>query len=254
MNRFNLLIIEDEKGTADFIKQVVSDNCMMFQVAGLANSVQTGIKLIEKEKPDLIILDVDLGDGTAFDLLKKTDHQSFITIFLTAYQGYALQAIKFAAFDYLLKPFRPTELVETLKRAYSFAKQKKDINKISVKTLLDNVSTNNIQEKKILLRTGSDIHLVMVKDIVYCKADSSYTHFILTDNETITVSVNLKEYEAMLEEYGFIRSHHSYLANLHNIKRYHKIGQAYLLMTNGDKIPVSARSKEKLFSLFKKNY
>ncbi len=248
---FKLIIIEDEQGTSKFIKKIVSDNCKMFQVTGLANSVQTGLQLIESQKPDLIILDVDLGDGTAFDLLKKVDYQTFITVFLTAYQGYALQAIKFAAFDYLLKPFKPVELIETLKRAYSLAIQKKETNKISVKTLLDNFSTTNVQYKKLLLRTGSDIHIVFIKDIIYCKADSSYTHFILTEYEMITVSTSLKEYEIMLEEYGFVRSHHSYLANINNIRRYHKIGQAYLLMTNGDKIPVSARNKEKLFTLFK---
>ncbi len=246
-----LLIVEDETATANFIETVLKSNCSEAEVVGKAKSVQDALLFTETKNPDIVLLDVELGDGTAFDFLKKIKNPTFITIFLTAYQGYALQAIKFSAFDYILKPFRPKELVAALKKAVKVIQNQRENQRIPIATLLDNLENANIQEKKIILRTGSDIYVSKLKEILYCKADSSYTHFHFTDNEPVTVSTRLKEFEKTLGEAGFVRCHNSYLVNIIHIKRYRKTGSPFLFLDNEEAIPVSLRNKEKIAAIFK---
>ncbi len=246
-----ILIVEDELATASFIATVIKNNCENMEVAGKANSVQEALVLIERTDPDIVLLDIELGDGTAFDLLKKIENPAFITIFLTAYQGYALQAIKFSAFDYILKPFKPKELISTLEKAAKVIDSRNSNQSLPVSTLLDNLTITTKQDKKMILRTGSDIFVTKIKDILYCKADSSYTHFYFVNDDSVTVSTRLKEFENTLSDMGFIRCHNSYLVNISHIKRYRKTGQPYLLLSNEETIPVSLRNKEKVSAIFK---
>jgi two-component system LytT family response regulator len=252
MGIIRLLIVEDDLTTSMFIEKVVEDKCQDVNVVGVVATVDQALYIIKNENPDIVLMDVEIKDGTAFDILKQVKNESFYSIFITAHRSYAYQAIKFSAFDYLLKPFKPEQLVEAIDKAVKRVKEEKVKNgKFSIKSLLNNLSLINKQSKTITLRTGSDIHLIVINEIIYCSADTSYTHFILEDRDEVVVSNSLKEYENFLSEYGFIRTHHGYLVNVIHIKRFHKTGQPFLEMSNGHQVPVSVRNKERIASIFK---
>ena len=240
------VVIEDEPRTRDAIVNIVNQECSSIQVVGSGQDIQTGFNAIQTHQPDILIIDIKLADGTAFDLLKKIGDIRFQIIFVTAHEGYALQAIKFSAFDYILKPFKVKELTEAVDRAIN--KVIKEKSEASIETLLSHI--DNKEEKKIVLKTLDDIHLVKVLDIVRCEADSSYTHFMLKDGSQLTVSGNLKGFEEMLNPYHFFRVHHSHLVNLNEVKKFSRAEGGCVLMTDGSKIPVSTRKKERLIEKF----
>ena len=240
-----VLIIEDEPRTQKAIVSVIKRCCNDMEVKGAAGDVQTSVALIKEHDPDLVLMDIKLSDGTAFDILKIIDPVRFKIIFITAYEDYAVQAIKFSAFDYILKPFSEEELVKTLK---SFVDLKtKSVNQQTLQTLLDNLKQNG--EKKIVLKTVDNIFLVAVNDIIRCEADSSYTHIFLLNGEIITVSSNLKEHEGFLKYFNFFRVHHSHLININHIIKFNK-NQGTIEMKDGSIIPVSKRKKEVLIDFF----
>ncbi len=252
MDAIQLLIVEDDLTTSMFTEKVLADKCRAVTVIGVAASVNEALKLIESKKPDIVLMDVEIKDGTAFDVLKQVEFENFYTIFITAHRDYAYQAIKFSAFDYLLKPFKTGQLLDAIEKAVSeIETERRRGGRFSIKSLLNNFSLVKNQNQTLTLRTGSDIHLITVNEIIYCSADSSYTHFVLENREKVVVSNSLKEYENMFSEFGFIRTHHGYLVNVLHIKRFHKTGQAFLEMSNGDKVPVSVRNKDKVAAIFK---
>jgi two-component system LytT family response regulator len=237
-----LLVIEDEFRTRNAIISIVERNCKEITIEGWADNVNEAIQLIKAKKPDLVLMDIQLTDGNAFDILKSFDDIDFGIIFLTAYENYALQAIKFSAFDYLLKPFTEEDLTETITRF------KKKNQKGSLDVLLNNINSGG--EKKIILKTNEDIYIVSIKDIIRCEADSSYTHFFLNDGTHITVSGTLKKYEDYLKHFNFIRVHHSHIVSLNFITKFSKLQGGSLELKNGDIIPVSKRKKDDMLKLF----
>ena len=178
--------------------------------------------------------------------LRKRHKKTTKIIFLTAFENYAIEAIKFSAFDYLLKPFSEEELVESLHKLKD--KESATPNKESLEVLL-----NNLQEsspKKIVLKTSDSIFVVPISNIVRCEADTSYTHFILYNGSQITVSSNLKKFEQDLKNHHFIRVHHSHMINLEYITRFSKSDGGYVELMDGTTIPVSKRRKEELMKAF----
>ncbi|MCF6172038.1 MAG: LytTR family DNA-binding domain-containing protein [Bacteroidales bacterium] len=242
-----VVVIEDEPRTREAIVKMVNQNCLTVKVVAEGKDIRSGLEAIRVFGPDILIIDIELSDGTAFDLLKKIDDIRFQVIFVTAHEGYALQAIKFSAFDYILKPFKVKELTDAVKRAKD--KVVKEKSEASIETLLNHI--DNTEDKKIVLKTLDDIHLVKVVDIIRCEADSSYTHFHLKDGSCLTVSGNLKGFEEMLGPYRFFRVHHSHLVNLNEVKKFQRAAGGQVLMTDDSKIPVSTRKKERLIEKFK---
>jgi len=241
-----VVVIEDETPTREAIIKIINKQCTSVQVVAGGGDITSGLEAIQKYQPDILAVDVELADGTVFDILKKINPINFQIIFITAHEGYALQAIKFSAFDYLLKPFGTEELLSALKNASERIMKEKS--EVSFETLLGHIE--NREDKKIVLKTDDEIHLVKVSNIISCEADSSYTHFILKDGRKLTVSGNLKGFEDMLSPYSFFRVHHSQLVNLNEVKKYHRSEGVYVLMSNGSKIPVSNRKKESLIEKF----
>jgi len=178
--------------------------------------------------------------------LKNSAVHNSQVIFVTAHEEYALQAIKFSAFDYILKPFSKVELTGAVMRAREAVLER--ASDVSIQTLLNNIDSK--EDKKIVLKSTDDIHLVNISDIIRCEADSSYTHFFLTDGTQITISTNLKEYDELLGDHNFFRVHHSHLVNLNKIVKFRKGNSSHLLMTDGSKVPVSSRKKERLIEKF----
>jgi two-component system LytT family response regulator len=237
-----LIVIEDEFRTRNAIISIVEKNCKEITIEGWADNVNEAISLIANSKPDLVLMDIQLTDGNAFDILKSFDDLDFGIIFLTAYENYALQAIKFSAFDYLLKPFTEEDLIKTITRF------KKKNQKGSLDVLLNNINSGG--EKKIILKTNEDIFIVSVNEIIRCEADSSYTHFFLENGTHITVSGTLKKYDDYLKHFNFIRVHHSHIVNLNFITKFSKLKGGSLQLKNGDIIPVSKRKKDDMLKLF----
>jgi two-component system LytT family response regulator len=237
-----LIVIEDEFRTRNAIISIVEKNCKEITIEGWADNVNEAISLIANSKPDLVLMDIQLTDGNAFDILKSFDDVDFGIIFLTAYENYALQAIKFSAFDYLLKPFTEEDLIKTITRF------KKKNQKGSLDVLLNNINSGG--EKKIILKTNEDIFIVSVNEIIRCEADSSYTHFFLENGTHITVSGTLKKYDDYLKHFNFIRVHHSHIVNLNFITKFSKLKGGSLQLKNGDIIPVSKRKKDDMLKLF----
>jgi len=240
------VVIEDELQTRDAVIRIIEEECPEIIVIGSANNVSSGIDIINDTHPDILLLDVELSDGNAFDILKNIDSHSSRIIFVTAYEEYALRAIKFSAFDYILKPFSKEELKNAVLKAKDAVLKR--ISDTSITTLLNNIE--NKKEKKIVLKSTDDVHLVNVNDILRCEADTSYTKFYLINGSVITNSTNLKEYEELLSDYNFFRVHHSHLVNINKVVKFRKGNASYLLMTDGSEVPVSNRKKERLIEKF----
>ncbi len=243
----NVVVIEDEFRTRNAIIGIIERNCSDVIVEGWADSVDEGKELILSKEPDLVLMDIQLTDGTAFDILRSIYPINFKIIFLTAFENYAIEAIKFSAFDYLLKPFSEKELVDSLHKLRDKDSDGSN-NKESLEVLLNNL--HETAPKKIVLKTNDSIFVVPVSNIVRCEADSSYTHFILYNGSQITVSSNLKKFEQDLKKHHFIRVHHSHIINLEYIVKFSKNDGGYVELMDGTTIPVSKRRKEELMKAF----
>ena len=208
-----------------------------------ANGVQTGIKKINSFNPDIVLLDVEMNDGTGFDLLKQIENPSFKLIFTTAHNQYAIQAFKFSAIDYLLKPVDPIELSNALQKAKENISGNALQNQLAV--LMQQISGKPDAERQIVLKDIDKTYFIKMADILYCEAEGSYTKFYLSNAEPIFVSRNLRSYEELLAPSGFIRTHHSCLVNPTKIKIYdRKTDSGTLILEGGHSIPVSQRKKD----------
>lgn len=212
-----------------------------------AEGVRSGLEMIASFDPDLVFLDIEMEDGTGFDLLRQLDQPGFQLIFTTAHNQYAIQAFKFSAMDYLLKPIDPTELTNSLDKARA-AFRKADLNN-QLAVLMQQLNTKPVTDRKIVLKDIESTYFVKIADILFCEAGGTYTKFYLDGADPILVSKNLKEYEAILEPHGFLRSHHSYLVNPDKIKMYDKTDGGALVLVSGHSIPVSQRKKEMILQI-----
>ena len=241
-NMLKVVIIDDEASARNFIEKIITSNFKDLEVVSKAINVETGLQAIKKYSPDIVFLDVDMPDGTGFDLLQKLSEINFKVIFVTAHSEFAIKAIKFSAIDYILKPIDALELTETIIRIKKITKKEDENLKISA--ILNNLN-NNSTNKKIVLNTSDNIYVVNTKEIVKCSSEGNYTTFHLNNRQKIIISKTLKEYENLLSDYGFIRIHRSYLININFVEKYSK-EDSILHMKDNSQIPVSYRKKDEL--------
>lgn len=238
----NAIIIEDEKKSLDVLASLVTANCPDISLAGTADSVASGVELIHRVNPDLVFLDIEMADGSGFDLLEKAQKLTFDVIFTTASDQHALRAIKYSAIDYLLKPIDGEELKLAVEK---YKKKRADNTGMeNLKFLLQNFRKPSDNYAKITLPTGNAYEIVNVKDIIRCEADGSYTSFILESGRKLLVSASLKHYEDLLPPDDFIRVHHHHLVNINHVVRYLKTDGGYAVMTDGSQIEISRRKKD----------
>jgi two-component system LytT family response regulator len=243
------LIIDDEDHMRDSLTKLLQRHCANVVVKGEANSVASGLKAIHDLHPDLVLLDIQMGDGTGFDLLNALPVIDFKIIFVTAFDQYALQAFKFSAVDYLLKPVNPEALAEAVKRA---EQQVQAHHQLQMQALKENLKNIDKQHKKIILKTTENIYLLNLQDVIACESDSNYTSVFTTSGEKILVSKTLKDYEEMLTGCGFYRVHKSFLINLAHIKRFEKQEGGYIILANDLKIPVASRKRDEMMELLER--
>lgn len=235
------IIIDDEQNARDVIATILRKHCPEVEVAGTADSVESGRAAIQKIKPDLVLLDIHLKDGSGFELLSKVKLFNFRLIFISAYKEYALKAFKFSALDYILKPIHSRELVEAVQRASALPPL---TNPLQVNTLRENYTGAAQKPGKIILKTLDTIHAAAVEDIVRCEADAYYSTVYLKDKSSIVISRPLKDLDEMLRESGFFRVHQSHLINLTYFVKYKKGDGGFAVLRDGTEIPVSSRKKE----------
>ncbi|MDA3890679.1 MAG: LytTR family DNA-binding domain-containing protein [Salinivirgaceae bacterium] len=244
-----VVIIEDEQQLRELNRNLISDNFPSIEVVGEADSVESGIEIIQKTKPDIVLLDIELKGGTGFNILQNVKPYNFKLIFVTAYNHLAIKAIKFSAIDYILKPINEFEFTNAIENALQSIQSNEM--EMQVNNFFDHYEKQT-QSKKIVLRTSDSMHIIDVSDILYCQSDNSYTTFYLADGTHILVSKPLKEYNDLLEGFNFIRPHQSYLVNLNSIKKVDKTDGGFIILNNNTEIPISTRRKQSLMQVFDK--
>lgn len=235
------IIVDDELGARESLSKMIEKNCKQLEVVAKADSMLTAYEVINTLKPDLVFLDIEMPNGNAFDLLEKFKEIDFNIIFTTAYDHYAIKAIKFSAVDYILKPIDPEELVLAVKRLENKIGQKSSLNS-QFKTLLSNVKPGN-KLKKVGIPDGDGLIFINLADIIRCDSDGNYTFFILTSGKKIIASRTLGEYEQMFADDNFFRVHRSHLINLEHVKKYIKGEGGYVVLSDNSQVEVSRRNK-----------
>ena len=245
------IIVEDELNVREGFTKLLKAFCPSVQVVGVAADIESSIDLIQQTIFDILFLDINLPDGSGFDLLNRLKARDFKVVFITAYDQYALEAFKISAVDYLLKPVSPDLLINAVRKV------KESQNKLSddqLGIISNRISRNISPQDKMILKDADSMQIVLIRDIVYCTAEGSYTTFNLINGSSILTSLNLKEYERLLEPYGFARSHHSYLINLNHVVSLQKADGGTILMKNQVKLPVSTRKKSGLIEALRQRF
>lgn len=234
------IIVEDEKHSRETLKQLLTEYCQGVEILYAAESISEAEVAIKTHNPDLVFLDIELKTGTSFDLLESLGDINFEIIFTTAYDQYAIRAIKFSSLDYLLKPIDLDELRNAVEKAKISRNSKTHQQQLEI--LIDNLKRG--RPGRICLATQEGFEFIDTNKIIYCKANGSYTEFILTENKKILVSKHLKEYENLLDNHQFMRVHNSYLINLKEVKKYVKTDGGYIVMNNGDAVSLSKGKRD----------
>lgn len=243
-----ILLIDNEESIRQILKQMVVDWGRGEHTIEEADGVCTGLARIQSFAPDIVLLDVEMNDGTGFDLLQQVKHPGFRLIFTTAHDQYAIQAFRFSAIDYLLKPIDPVELGMALDKASDQVQQQSLQQQLSV--LLQQLNGKKNPDAQIVLKDVDKTYFIKVDEILYCEAEGSYTRFYLAGAESIFVSRNLRYYEDILGPSGFFRTHHSCLVNPNKIRVYdRKSDSGSLILEGGKTIPVSQRKKDFVIQL-----
>ncbi|UII32859.1 LytTR family DNA-binding domain-containing protein [Fulvivirga ulvae] len=238
----NVVIIEDEIRSQETLKSLLTEFCDDVNVLGMAGNVRDAVALINKVRPELIFLDIELQTGTGFDVLNQIGERNFDVIFTTAFEQYAIKAIKFSSLDYLLKPIDIDELQEALEKARKRIDRQESSKQLSL--LLKNMDERPNQRKKICLSTSEGLEFIDIENIRYCEANGSYTNFNIKPDVKLIVSKNLKEYESLLSDHSFMRVHNSFLINLHEVKKFVKSEGGYILMNDGTQIAISQSKRD----------
>ena len=239
----NAIIIDDEEDARSTLRAFIKQYCPQVDIIEEGTGVQDGYRKVLSLQPDLVFLDIQMDDGTGFDLLEKIRAPKFNLIFCTAFDEYAIKAFKFSAIDYLLKPIDPDELIEAV------SKVKKDDKSAQprIESLIENRSQKEMD--RITLSSQEGLTFVNLENIRRLESDSNYTHFFLTTGEKITVPKSLKEYELILPISKFFRTHQSHLVNLSYVKKFMREDGGYVLMDDGSEVLVARRRKEEFIAV-----
>ena len=239
MNNYTAVLVDDMPIALQLLQSDLEINHQEIEIIGTANSVVSAAKLLRTKSPDILFLDIMLGDGTGFDVLEIIPDLKSKVIFVTASDEYAIKAFKFAAIDYLLKPYGDDELAKAIKKAK--LQMAPDREQLSI--LKETLSTPTSKPTKISLHTLEKISVVAINDIIRCVSDNNNTQFYLKDGKKIFVTKTLKYFADMLKDSGFMRTHQSHLVNLAYVKEFIKSDGGYLMLTDGASVPVSVRKR-----------
>jgi len=243
------VVVENEVNAQKLLTTILKQYVPDLELIGVSGSVKASLELIESNQPDLVFLDIELDDGTAFDLLEKIENQCFKLIFVTAYDNFALKAFEYEAIDYIVKPYSPKEVIKAVKRVEQipFFDSFRD-------ELIALVEKEKSRSARITISNADGIFIIKITDITRLEGQRSYCKFYLKTGEKILASKPLKEFEESLPDHNFFRVHQSHLINLDYIKQFSKEDGGYIIMENLDKVPIAKRRrKEFLDSIANRN-
>lgn len=250
MQTLNVLIIDDEKHCRDSLSHIIGESFPEINLVEICTNPKDGIAAISKHEPDLVFLDVEMPGMTGFELLQHLGDIDFEVIFTTAYDKYAVRAIKASALDFLLKPVGTEDLGEALAKLR--LKQKKERPLKQLEVLFENIKHVHDPLKKIVVPTLAGFNFIYVQDIVRLEGESNYTTFYFKGNQKLMVSKTLKEFEELLTDHHFFRIHQSHVINLRYLKNYIKGEGGIAVMEDGSEIDVSRRRKDEFINALKK--
>ena len=241
------ILVDDERSGLNTLRKLLQVYCPELKIVAECGDADTAREKVELLHPQLVFLDISLPGKSSFDLLAELGNINFEIIFVTAHHEYALQAFRYSAVDYLMKPIDEDILAESVKRA---------VKRIDTVTARDNILTlvNNVQnrgvkrEMKLCIPSLNGFRVVEMKDILYCEASGSYTNFILLENNMICSAKPIYEYDELLSGAGFVRIHKSYLVNLLHVKEYVRGEGGSVILSDNKEVVVSRRKKEYFLS------
>jgi two-component system LytT family response regulator len=241
----NAILLDDEAPSRNMLENLLREYCPEINILASCSSIAEAKKALAVHEPDLVFLDVELPEGTSFELLQGLKNVKFEIIFTTAHEKYALQAIRFSALDYLMKPILADELKTAVKRVFQKADTKSRGPQLDA--LIYNLNYSNA-DKKLAIPTTNGYEFISISEVVRCEAADNYTYFYLTTGAKILVSKTLMEFERLLSSFYFFRVHQSNLINLRMIKSYQKGEGGVLIMTDDTEVEVSRRKKADLLT------
>lgn len=247
------VLIDDDDNLRNGMKTLLARYAPDIHIIGEADSVASGTNLLVEHQPQVVFLDIHLGDGSGFDLLEEVNKKGKLNsqiVFITAHEQYAIKAFRFSALDFLLKPVDPDELEKVIGKIKNVLDKNDSVAHIDL--LLENIRKKVDNFKRIALSNSDGIHLFEVSDIIRCESEDNYTKFYIKNNKPVLISKTLKEYEDLLTEHGFERIHQSHLINLSYLKSYIKKDGGYVIMADNSNLPISQRKKERLQELLSK--
>jgi two-component system LytT family response regulator len=244
------IIIDDEPNNIRNLQLLLGEHCLEVECVAAATNANDARSVILLHRPEIVFLDIQMPDENGFELLQSLYDRSFEVVFVTGFDQYGIQAIKFSAIDYLLKPINIHELKDAVEKAGQKIAYKKHNERLE--NLLEFMQQkDNRKEHKIALASAREIRFVNPADIVYCEASNNYTIFQLHSSEKLTISKPLFEYDELLKDYGFIRCHNSYLVNRNYVKSIIREKGDILLLETGDQVPVSRQKRDVTYELLK---
>ena len=244
------VIIDDEKDSRDILANYIKKYCPNVTVSGFGESVDTGIVAIEANQPDIVFLDIEMPYGNGFDLLDKVKKVDFETVFVTAFDHYAMQALNQSAAYYLLKPIDIDELIKAVEK---IKKEREEENYTKhAQVLLENMRSGSQQTQKIMLPTLEGFEIVTIKTIVYCEAVDNFTRFFFETGNPLLICRTLKYFEDLLKDYNFQRIHRSYLINPEYVVRYSKGKGGFVTMKNNKELEISPNKKKEFLDSFER--
>jgi two-component system LytT family response regulator len=244
------IIVDDELNARENLSFLLAEHCNGVHVVASADNVSDAVQAIRECNPDLIFLDIEIGEGSGFDVLERISGSHAEVIFTTAFNQYAIKAFKFSAVDYLLKPIDISDLKDSVDRAEQRIKQSQISQ--SLESLMNNLSENSRKLKKIGLPVQGGIQYFPLEEIVRLQSQSNYTTFYLTNSREFLVSKTLKEYDELLSDQGFVRVHQSHLINVDHISQYQKADGGYVILTDGSNVPLSKNYKDNFLGAINK--
>jgi two-component system LytT family response regulator len=236
------VLVDDEVDSIRILQRLLETYCPQVSIVGTAGGVETALPLIRESKPDLVLLDIEMAQGNAFDLLNQLQPIGFKVIFVTAFDNYAIRAFKYSAVDYLLKPVD----IDDLRNAISRVREKPSEHTIvqQMKILLENVGTLQLPQQKMAVPTITGLIFIAVQDIIRFEAKGNYSSICLSSGESIMATRTIKDYEEILPETIFCRIHNSHIINLSRIKKYQKGRGGSVEMEDGSVIEVASRRRD----------
>lgn len=247
------ILVDDEPDGIKTLEKLIKRHCPEVHVAGTCSNASAARTMITDIKPDVVFLDIQMPGTTGLELLAQLTPKAFEVVFVTAYNQYMLQALQYSAVDYLLKPVDEDRLIEAVQRVSMRIKEGRQDEKIGA--LLHNISkTGNPLEMRLCLPTQKGFMVLRLEEIIYCRAERSYTEFILIGNKTVLVSRPLADYDELLKDTSFLRVHKSYLINLHHVREYQRGEGGLVVLSNSDEIEVSRRRKDVFLSKIRESF